>query len=275
MTMGTVTLSVTDLDRSLDYYTQHIGLKLLSRDATSARLGGDDDALLDLRAGATRPADPRASGLYHFALLVPSRTELGRTLHHLIENRTPIGGASDHAVSEALYLSDPDGHGIEIYRDRPRTDWYDSRGSFYMTTQRMDVEGVLGAADADDRPWTGIAPGTIMGHVHLQVGDVDAARDFYVHVIGLDHMIDYPSARFLSAGGYHHHLGANMWQSEGRGQAAGGTAQLLSYTIRLPDQAAHDEVWARVVASGAPTETWDGAPAVLDPAGNRLRFEVG
>lgn len=273
ISLGKVTLTVTDLARSLEYYTNHIGLRVLAQDGDIAWLGAGDDPLLELRACADARADSGASGLYHFALLVSSRQELARTLQHLLDTQTPIDGASDHAVSEALYLSDPDGHGIEIYRDRDQSDWYDENGNFLLTTMRLDVEGVMDEL-GEPEAWTGMDPQTVIGHVHLQVGNVAAAQDFYVNVIGLNHMADYPSATFLSAGGYHHHLGANQWQSAGRGQPAPTRARLLSYTICLPDQQSSDTLWERIHAAAAPVEEWEGTPVVLDPAGNRLRFVV-
>lgn len=272
--MGAVSLTVTDLARSLDYYQQNIGLGVLSRNGGTATLGVNGTPLLHLEEDAASPVVPRAAGLYHFALLLPSRLELARTLQHLIETRTPIGGASDHHVSEALYLSDPDGHGIEIYRDRPRADWLDANGRFFMTTQRMDVEGVMGELRGNDRAWDGMDADTVMGHVHLQVADVEAARQFYMNVIGFDHMIDYPSAGFLSAGGYHHHLGINMWNSAGRGQAPASAAHLRWYSVNVPTADDLQAVAARAAAAGVAVTQHGEGRLLHDPSGNAVLVQV-
>ena len=272
--MGPVALTVTDLDRSLAYYQENIGLQVLARAGDAAMLGAGATPLLALEATAATRAVPSAAGLYHFALLVPSRLELARTLQHLVTTRTPIGGASDHHVSEALYLSDPDGHGIEIYRDRPRAEWVDAGGRFFMTTERLDVEGVMGELARDDRPWTGMDAGTVMGHVHLQVANVDAARRFYMDVLGFDHMIDYPSAGFLSAGGYHHHLGINMWNSAGRGQAPASAAHLRWFTVNVPAAEELQAVAARAAAHGIETTAQGDTLQLRDPSGNALHVHV-
>lgn len=272
--MGPVTLTVTDLARSLEYYQHNIGLTLLAHNGGEATLGAGATPVLHLQEDAASRAVPTSAGLYHFALLLPSRLELARTLQHLAETRTPIGGASDHHVSEALYLSDPDGHGIEIYRDRPRADWLDANGRFFMTTQRLDVEGVMGELRGNDRTWTGMDDGTIMGHIHLQVSDVDAARRFYMNVIGFDHMIDYPSAGFLSAGGYHHHLGINMWNSAGRGQAPESAAHMRWYTVNVPTDADAQAVLARAAAAGVATSPHGAGWRLTDPSGNVVVVQV-
>lgn len=266
--VGTVTLTVSDLARSLAYYQERIGLRLLEQDDDVAVLGVADRPLLVLDGSAEMEAVSRATGLYHFALLTPSRVELSRTLHHLIATDTAISGASDHSVSEALYLYDPDGHGIEIYRDRPRSDWYDADGRFSMGTERLDVEGLL--AEDDGANWAGLHPDTVMGHIHLRVANVDAARQFYTDVLGFTHMTDYPSASFVSAGGYHHHIGMNSWQSAGHGPAPENAARLVQCEIVLPDSDALATTVERVRAAGVSVTAQGAGWLVQDPAQNRL-----
>ena len=236
LTIGAVALSVTDLARSLDYYQQRIGLKMVDESAEFIHLGTAQQSLLKLRkAPAKHPVDASNSGLYHFALLLPTRLALAQTIQHLVNSGTPIGGASDHHVSEALYLTDPDGHGIEIYRDRPRDQWLDENGQFLLTTKRMDVDGVMATLVGNQDEWNGLHADTVMGHVHLQVRDWAESEQFYTQQLGFDTMAHYPQAAFISAGGYHHHIGMNTWHSRGRGLADADHAQLLSYELVFSD----------------------------------------
>ncbi|MDX1521098.1 MAG: VOC family protein [Anaerolineae bacterium] len=275
MTIGVVSLTVSDLNRSLNYYQHNIGLKLQHREADTAMLGAGDRHLLRLQELPGARLVRRATGLFHFALLVPSRLELARTLQHLLATETTVGGASDHLVSEALYLSDPDGHGIEIYRDRPRSDWYDANGNFKMDTLRMDVPGVMGELEKNEvKPWTGIHPDTVMGHIHLQVADVPTARQFYTEVLGLSHMTDYPGATFLSAGGYHHHVGMNIWAGAAVPAPPADAARLLSYEMVLPDQDALQAVVDRVKAAGVVLTKQDGSWLVQDPSQNTIMLKA-
>ena len=272
--IGLVKLSVGDLARSLTYYQQHIGLAVLDRRDNSATLGVGATPLLHLHEVPGARIVRRATGLYHFALRVPSRRDLASVSQHLFESETPIGGASDHHVSEALYLSDPDGHGIEIYRDRPRSEWYDANGVFTMNTTRLDIEGVLGELGADPPAWNGMPGGTDMGHIHLQVADVIAAERFYVDVLGLERMATYPSASFVSAGGYHHHIGLNSWAGVGVPAPPEGAARLLSYELCLPTTDALNAVMDRVRAADVPhTEQAEGW-AVRDPSHNLVLLRV-
>jgi catechol 2,3-dioxygenase len=272
--MGQVSLTVANLERSLAYYQNNIGLKLQQREGDTALLGANGTSLLRLQELPGAKLTRRATGLYHFALLVPSRLELARTLKHLAETQTRIDGASDHLVSEALYLSDPDGHGIEIYRDRPRRDWYDATGNFKMDTIRFDVDGVLGELNDEAEPWQGLHPDTTMGHVHLQVADVEAATRFYVDVLGFDFMTSYPQASFISAGGYHHHLGMNSWMGAGSPPPPAAAARLLAYEILLPDTAALDQVANRLDTAGVKTEEQADGLAIRDPSQNRAVLKV-
>jgi catechol 2,3-dioxygenase len=221
--------------------------------------------VLDEVPGA-RPA-PRNTGLFHFALLVPERRELARWLAHAARTGVELTGASDHFVSEALYLRDPDLHGIEIYADRPRTMWEGQVGR--MTTEPLDLRDLLAAVEEDDA-FDGLPAGTTMGHVHLQVADLDETVPFYRDVLGFDLMVTIPSAAFLAAGGYHHHVGANTWNSAGAPAPPGGAAALRRATIVLPDEAARDEVLRRVADGGHEPEQMPEGPVVRDPSGNSL-----
>jgi len=239
--LGPVHLSVADLGRSLDYYRTQIGLETLGEEDGVARLGAGADELLVLHEEpGAQPADGY-SGLYHFALLVPTRRDLARWLAHAARDRVALTGLSDHAVSEALYLRDPDGHGIEIYADRPREHW-EGRVGETMTTAPLDTGSLL--AQLDDpatEPFDGLPEGTRMGHVHLRVAEIEATVAFY-RELGFEVMARFGgSAAFLAAGGYHHHIGANTWESAGRPQAPPGHATLLSATMLVPG-ASPDEV---------------------------------
>lgn len=249
--MGRVALTVADLPRSLAYYQERIGLRLLEQEGQTAVLGTVERPLLILQEQpGARPARGR-TGLYHFALLLPSRPALAQTLRHLIQSETPISGASDHHVSEALYLTDPDGHGIEIYRDRPRAEWVDENGRFRLTTEPFDVDGVLGELAADVPAWTGLPAQTVMGHVHLHVSQMAPSLNFYLDVLGFALMAKYgPSASFASAGGYHHHLGLNTWAGVGAPPPEPDLARLLWYEILLGDEAAWQDVVDRLRAVG-------------------------
>ena len=227
MRMGAAHLTVSDLGRSVAYYEQLIGLRVHGRDGGVARLGADGEDLLVLieQKGVT-PADG-FSGLFHFALLVPTRADLARWLGHAARVRVPLSGLSDHEVSEAIYLRDPDGHGIEIYADRPREQWA-GRVAELMTTVPLDVNDLLAL---DDRGFERLPEGTTMGHVHLCVADVEASVAFYTG-LGLEVTARYgPDAAFLSYGGYHHHVGVNTWQSKGAPYAPDDRARLLRLNI--------------------------------------------
>jgi catechol 2,3-dioxygenase len=274
-TPGAVHLTVSSLERSLDYYRGSIGLDVLARESGRASLGAGRRELLALyeEAGA-RPAHGY-TGLYHFALLLPQRADLARWLAHAARDRVRLVGASDHYVSEALYLSDPDGHGIEIYWDRPRERW-EGQVAYRMTTRPLDVDGLFAEIeDPASAPFDGLPAGTVMGHVHLKVAAIPDAVGFYRDLLGFALMAQLGSqAAFLAAGGYHHHIGANTWESAGAPAPPAGTAALRHATIVLPDAAERDRVLSRLERAGhAPEETPDG-PAVRDPSGNLLALAL-
>jgi catechol 2,3-dioxygenase len=269
--MGAVHLTVADLDRSLDYYGRDIGLDVLVRDEGRASLGAGGAELLGLvEEPGARPATGH-TGLYHFALRVPERSDLARWLAHAARDRVPLVGMSDHFVSEALYLADPDGHGIEIYHDRPRDVWEGKVGS-RLTTDPLDVGSLVDELDdPSTAPFDGLPGGTDMGHVHLQVADIPEAVAFYRDVLGFALQAELlGSAAFFGAGGYHHHVGANIWHSRGAPPAPAGTAALRHATIVLPDAEARDAVAARVADSGREPEAGEDGVLVRDPSGNKF-----
>jgi len=254
--MGLVELSVSDLDRSVTYWQDAIGLRVLSRENGTAELGADTPLLRFVEEPGARPASG-FTGLFHVALLVPDRPSLGRFLAHTVREQIPLTGLSDHAVSEAIYLRDPDYHGIEVYADRPREQW-EGRVGQLMTTIPLDAGSLL--AEAGDGGFDGLPDGTKMGHVHLCVRDVDEMVGFYRDTLGMGLTAQLgDQAAFLSAGGYHHHIGGNTWETRGAEPAPEGTARLLRFTIVLPD----DEDVARTAERIGGTE-------VRDPSGNSL-----
>lgn len=274
--VGLVSLTVADLDRSLTYYTQALGFALLQREGQTAILGAGAAPLLALtELPGARPWPVYATGLYHFAILVPTRRDLARSLIHLLQVGLPFPGQADHAVSEALYLTDPDGNGIEIYRDRPRVEWTWRGDRVHMVTEPLDVRGMLAEAADDQEPWAGLPEGTRLGHMHLQVGDLAQAEQFYHDVLGFDITSRFPGALFVSAGGYHHHLGLNIWQSRGAGPAPAGSAGLRFFTLELPSAEAREEVLARVKAAGLDHAEVGSAVAVYDPWRNVILLEIG
>src|SRR5689334_11333136 len=286
--LGRVRLQVSDLARSQLYYEHVLGLRILEKGSGFAVLGaqregggeGEDKALVELRelAGA-RPAPRRGRiGLYHFAILLPDRPSLGRFLAHL-EELGAYAGMSDHFVSEAIYLTDPDGLGIEVYADRPRSTWKNQDGQLVMMTVPLDVENLVAAAKAskEGTSWRGMPPGTVIGHVHLHVGDLERAAAFYHAGLGLDKTVwNYPGALFLSAGGYHHHLGTNTWAA-GAPPAGADDARLLEWEVVVPTVSdAADAAQSLTSASGAVrSEGTDWLAA--DPWGTvvRIRAEDG
>jgi catechol 2,3-dioxygenase len=270
-TMGAVHLTVADLTRSLDYYREAIGLDVLDEGDGRASLGAGDRELLVLVEQSGASPSHGYTGLYHFALLVPERKALARWLAHAVRERISLTGASDHAVSEALYLRDPDGHGIEIYSDRPRGLWEGQVGT-KLTSFPLDVEDLLGELDdPPSEPFDGLPAGTVMGHVHLKAAGIPELVGFYRDIVGFAVTAALGSqAAFLSAGGYHHHLGANTWESAGAASPPPGTAALRHYTIVLPGERERDEVVGRLAAARVETDDTEHGTLARDPSGNAL-----
>jgi catechol 2,3-dioxygenase len=270
--LGAVELAVTGLDRSVSFYEDAIGLKLQRRDDGRAALGagGEDLLVLVEEPGARRAG--RHAGLYHFALLHPSRLELARAAARLAATQTPIQGASDHGISEAIYLPDPDGNGIELAADRPKEQWPD------LTVMSggpdpLDL-GALLELVADEAPQSSVDPATTVGHIHLHVGDLEAATRFYVDVVGFDVMTYLPSAVFVAAGGYHHHVGFNTWRGPGMPPAPEGVVGLRHFTVVLRDGGELDALGARAARAGLAVEETAEGPLLRDPSGNALLFAV-
>jgi len=273
-TMGAVELTVADLERSLEYYRESIGLDVLESGTGQAALGAGEAELLRLveEPGAA-PANAY-TGLFHFALLVPDRPSLAGWFAHAVREQVPLTGASDHYVSEALYLRDPDRHGIEIYADRPRERW-EGHVHERMTTEPLDLDDLLRELeDPMSEPFDGLPAGTGMGHVHLQVAEIPHTIRFYRDLLGFDLVAGWGEAAFLSAGGYHHHLGANTWQSAGASPPPPGSAALRHATIVLPDVAERDRVAARVADAGQDLVETEAGALVRDPSGNALVLAV-
>jgi catechol 2,3-dioxygenase len=277
--MGTVRLTVRDLTRSRAFYESVLGLRTLERPAGGLALyaAADGEPLLELHGDASaRALDPQATGLFHFALLFPTRRDLAVALARVAAARWPLTGASDHLVSEALYLRDPDGHGIELYRDRPSAEWPYEHGELQMDTLRLDVEDLVTELP-DGAGIERLAPaGTAIGHVHLQVSELAQTEAFYHGVVGFDVIVRrYSGALFVSAGGYHHHLGLNIWNSAGSGPPPAGSVALRSFDVVLPDANALQAVLGRVSAAGIATEERAEGTLIRDPSGNVLVLRVG
>ncbi len=275
--IGGVHLRVSDLDRSLAFYTDLLGLDLLERAGDLATLGAGGRALVEVRAVAgSVPRPRRSTGLYHFAVLVPGRADLGNALARLAAARWPLQGASDHGVSEALYLADPDGIGIEIYRDRPRDEWPVSGGALQMVSEPLDLRALLDAGVTGGDVPARVPAGTRMGHVHLQVRDLDEADAFYHGVLGFDVMQRMaPGALFVSAGGYHHHLGLNTWGVAGAPPPPDDSTGLQYFRIAMPDGAALRAMRDALARAGVRLEPHDGGWLVHDPSSNAALLTAG
>ena len=273
--LGRVRLQVSSIDRSLGFYRDLLGFRVLDRSAGVVSLGaaGSTEPLIILREKREARPVPRRGrlGLYHFAVLLPDRASLGRLLSHLA-SAGAYAGMSDHLVSEAIYLTDPDGLGIEIYADRPRSSWTQRGSELEMTTAPLDVNDVVAAARGE--PWTGMPAGTTIGHVHLYVGAIPEAKAFYHAALGFDVVVSsYPGALFMSAGGYHHHLGTNTWAA-GAAPATDDDARLMDWEIALPNRNSVEQAVESLRAAGAEVAEVDEAWVVRDPWGTPLRIRA-
>jgi len=268
--VGPVTLRVANAERSLAWYREMIGLEVIeqTRERIALGAGGKTFLVLDVKPGTTpRPED--TTGLYHFAILVPDRPALAAVLARIAQAGARLG-ASDHLVSEALYIWDPDGNGNEVYRDRARTEWTWENGFVKMATIPLDLRNLLGdlKPGAENKP---VPAATRMGHVHLQVGDLAEAKRFYGDLFGFQQTAGRGGAIFLSAGGYHHHLGCNIWHSDHRPPPPANAAGLEEFTVELPDAASLAAAKARFAAAGVQTEAAPGGFRVRDPWGIAMR----
>ena len=271
MEPGPVRLRVADLDSQREFYERSIGLSPIDSGDGVARLGSDGTPVVELDHRADAPArPPRTTGLFHLAILVPDRAALAAALARTVRAGGRISGASDHLVSEALYLNDPEGNGIEIYRDRPRAEWERDGGEIRMSTLPLDVDGLL-AELREDEPESAMPDGTRIGHVHLNVADLDAAERFYSGLLGFDVTVrGYPGALFMSTGGYHHHIGVNTWTGPGAPAPAAGSRGLEWFELTVDDAPALGELERRLGDAGAPIERGPEGLLTHDPSENGL-----
>lgn len=266
MRIGRVRLKVRDLARVSEFYRQALGMSLLDQTGNRATLGTPSEPLLDLiGAPGLAPSDRHGAGLFHTAFLLPDRADLGRWLAHIAARGVRLQGASDHLVSEAVYLSDPEGNGIEVYADRPVADWPVSGTEIKMATEPMDYQGVLDAGAGS--AWSGMPEHSRVGHMHLQVGNTKTAEAFWHGIVGFDVTCHYPGAAFFGSGGYHHQLAGNVWNSRGAGIRPDGTAGLESFEIVATDPAILDAVAARAAAEGLTADRGADSLTLNDPWG--------
>ncbi|MBT2637841.1 MULTISPECIES: VOC family protein [unclassified Bacillus (in: firmicutes)] len=273
--VGRVNLKVQSLERSLAFYQEVIGFKVFEKTDKSAKLTADGKTVL---LSIEQPSDVipkkgRTTGLYHFALLLPDRADLAKILKHFLQNGYPLQGASDHLVSEALYLADPDGNGIEIYTDRPSSKWEWNEQHVVMATQALDAENLL--AEGKEQTWNDLPAGTVMGHIHLHVAELAKTEEFYTKGLGFEVVSRYgPQALFISSGKYHHHIGLNTWNGAGAPKPPANSAGLESYTLVLPDEASLEDTIVRLKEIGAPVREEKGIFITEDPSGNRIKMET-
>ncbi|MDQ0270534.1 VOC family protein [Cytobacillus purgationiresistens] len=270
-----VELKVEDLQRSLDFYQNTIGFKVLEKTDRTASLTADGaHPLLTIEQPEDIKAkEPRRTGLYHYALLLPTRAHLAKIIRHFIKTGYPLQGASDHDVSEALYLADPDGNGIEIYTDRPSSKWEWKGKEVVMGTNALDVQSIMD--EWDGRPWEGLPAETVMGHIHLHVNNIEEAKHFYRNGLGFDIVNNYGNqALFISTGKYHHHIGLNIWNGIGAPPPSENSAGMQSFTLVFPYQTVLDRIISQLESVGASIAKEDGVQTVQDPSGNKIRLIV-
>ena len=277
--LASVRLAVSDLPRSVEFYEHVLGLPVATLDAEVARLGPDPERPALVLEGIEQPTPlaPATTGLFHVAWLHRSRASLAASVRRVVGQRWPLDGASDHGVSEALYLTDPDGLGIELYADRPRAEWQrpQSGHGVRMVTLPLDLDDLL--AQDPGGPVTTMPPGTTVGHVHLKVSEVPRSTVFYRDALGFEEQARMPSAAFLSAGGYHHHVGLNSWQSEGAGAPPDTAPGLRQVEFELGDRGGLDDLERRLAASAGEASTArreNGTFSVRDPDGQLLTFRA-
>lgn len=265
-----VSINVVDLDRSIQFYKRVIGFQLLEQTKSKATLTANGtDPLLVLNVPENpQPKQRQTTGLYHFAILLSKRKDLAKFLQHLRQLNLPFG-ASDHSVSEAIYLNDPDGNGIEVYRDRPDVKWKRAEDRIHMTTEPLDQASLL--QEVTDE-WTKLPTDTIIGHIHLHVSHLAKSQTFYEDGLNFDLITTYPGALFMSSGGYHHHLGLNIWNGEGAEQPEKNRAGLNSFTIVIKDEATREQLKANLEKMNVVVEEVDDEYIVEDPSGNVIRL---
>jgi catechol 2,3-dioxygenase len=273
MRVGQVTLRVRNLDLVADYYRDAIGLTVMQRTPTGARLGAGGVPLLDLSRRANAPAEPRnAAGLYHTAFVMPTRKDLARWLVHAASNKVPLSGFADHIVSESVYLDDPEGNGIEVYADRAPENWKWDGATVAMATDPLDIDGLLTLTNSRIPDYAGAPEGLRIGHMHLRVGDLEQADRFYGGVIGFDPTRRRTGAAFLSSGRYHHHLGINVWQSAGAGRRDDAATGLAWFSLEVAKPELLEAQEQRLRQAGAPAAAISNGIETADPWGTKVRL---
>ena len=273
--LGPVYLTVRDLGQSVEFYEDQLGLQQNARNSGNVHLGVPGRDLIVLAENPNARSYPRTTGLYHFALLVPTRLELALALQRIVETKTAVQGFADHLVSEAIYLPDPDGIGIEIYRDRPRDQWQYENGRLKMGTDPLDLDGLLGELSGQPNGWSGLHPDTTMGHMHLHVAQLDLAESFYHEILGFDLVLRYgSSASFLATGGYHHHIGINTWAGIGAPPPPANSSSLRWFSIELPDEEALHQVISRIEDVGIELAHTGSGHLVHDPSSNGILLTI-
>lgn len=274
--IGQVELLISNLEASLEFYREMLGFEVKSKMENRAELGphGENKTLLILEEKPEVLPKQKTSGLYHFAVLVPDRVSLGLSLRRLLEKNYPLQGASDHQVSEAVYLADPDGNGIEVYRDRPEQEWNrNEHGEVTMQTLPMDADGVL--REASDHQWNGLPAGTVIGHMHLHISNLEKSAHFYTEVLGFDTMVSIPgSALFVSAGGYHHHIAVNLWAGSNAPAPLENAVGLMYYSIVLPTEEEKEKAAERLRKEGTPIKLEGNTFCFQDPSGIWAKLAV-
>jgi catechol 2,3-dioxygenase len=273
--VGEVNIKVSNLTNSLDFYQRVFGFEILEQSERKAVLSADGvrPILIVEQPEDVTPKMGRTTGLYHFAILLPRRADLANFLKHLIqtEGSTIRLGASDHYVSEALYFDDPDGNGIEVASDKPSTDWNWNNGYVDMATISLDAEGLLAESDKE---WDGIPKDTVMGHIHLHVANIEETENFYVNGLGFNIVTRLPGALFASTGGYHHHLGLNVWNGVGAPAPAATSVGLNWFSLVLPDEVTREKIVAKLTQMGVNADTVGNSVVVKDPAGNTIQLRI-
>jgi len=274
--VGEVVIIVEDLKRSLAFYQEIIGFKILDQSEKRATFTADGvTALLTIeQPEGVRPKERRTTGLYHFAILLPERRDLGSFIQHLIQKNHSVHGASDHLVSEALYMADPDGNGIEVYSDRPSESWNWQDQEVAMTSEALDIQSIL--AESEGVRWNGLPSGTLMGHIHLHVADLAMSEKFYTKGLGFDIVNRYGGqALFLSTGQYHHHIGLNTWNGAGAPMPGQNSVGLKHFTLVLPSETVMEKIVEQLNNVGAEVSKDKAGVFTVDPSGNRIKLLVG
>ena len=273
--VGQVNLKVENLERSLTFYQEIIGFKLLEQTDKTANLTADGKTvLLSIeQPDNVIPKQQRTIGLYHFALLLPKRSDLGKILKHFLQVGYPLQGAADHYVSEAIYLADPDGNGIEIYSDRAPSEWTWNNNEVVMPSEELDAEDLLAKAQGD--LWNGLPVDTLMGHIHLHVSDLEKNKEFYIDGLGFEVVSRYGNhALFISDGKYHHHIALNLWNGVGAPQPSDNSVGLESFTLMIPNEEIRRKIIEQLKNIGSSVTEENDSFIASDPSGNRIRLRV-